>query len=226
MDGSGFAVFVIDGEPTAGASTAALVSSMGFGCQTFSSAEEFLDLADLSRPGCVIVDLHLEGMNAFELQKHLLDHDVALIALFVGVNITVNTVVRAMRAGALSVLEKPYIADELAEAIRKAVTIVRHTHVSHHRSQTIRARFDTLDRRERDVMTLVVTGVPNKTIARELGVCHRTAAQIRADVFKKMDAESAVDLAIMASNLWRVECEGITIHANVSSQFDTPQYAN
>jgi FixJ family two-component response regulator len=201
MAASDFVVFVIDGEPAASASMATLVSSMGFECETFASAEQFLDAADLSRPGCVIVDLHLEGMGAFKLQERLVDFGSELSILFVGVNASTYEVVLAMRAGAYSVFEKPCIANELADAIRNVASIARHAHASHSRVKTLRTRFETLDPRERDVMTLVLTGVPNKTIARKLDVCQRTAAQIRADVFKKMDAKSGVDLATMTSDL-------------------------
>lgn len=220
MAASDFTVFVVDGIPTARASTAALASSMGFECQTFSTADQFLDMADLSRPGCAIVDLQLEGMDAFRLQEHLVESGIALPILFVGVNVAVHDVVRAMRGGAFSVFEKPYSANELADSIRKAARLARNSRASYRRLEILRGRFETLDPRERDVMTLVLTGIPNKTIARELGVCQRTAAQIRADVFKKMGAESAVELAAMASDLLRFDCKGIVMHANISGRFD------
>jgi two-component system, LuxR family, response regulator FixJ len=223
MAASPITVFVVDGEPAARASTAALVSSMGFECQTFSSAKQFLDVADLSRPGCIVVDLHLEGMDAFQLQDRLVESGNALPILFVGVSPTVSEVVLAMRGGAFSVFEKPYIANELAEAIRKAATIARHSRFSHHRLETLRTRFEALNPREREVMTLVATGIATKIISRELGVCQRTAAQIRADVFKKMDAKSAVDLAVMANDLRRFDCEGIVMHANISGRSNIAQ---
>lgn len=137
----------------------------------------------------------------------------------------VDEIVRAMRGGAFSFLEKPYSANELAESIRKAAAITRHSHALHRRLDTIRARYSTLNPRERDVMTLVVTGIPTKTIARELGVCQRTAAQIRADVFRKMGAESAVDLAVMTNDLGRFTCEGPVMYPNGFGYLDVAQCA-
>jgi FixJ family two-component response regulator len=222
MAASDCVVFVVDGEATARSSTAALVSSLGLECQTFSSAKQFLDTADFSRPGCVVVDLHLPGMDAFQLQEHLAGSGHVLPTIIVGANMTVKDAVRAMHEGAVSVLEKPCNGDALNAVICRAATIARDAHAAHRRLENLQTRFESLDLREREVMTLIVTGVPNKTIARELGVCQRTAAQIRADVFEKMDVESAVDLAILVGDLRWCDHKGIITYANVSAQLDIP----
>lgn len=225
MGMSDFTVFVIDNEPTTRSSTAAQVTSMGFACQTFSSAELFLQTADLSQPGCVVVDFHLDGMNAFQLQERLVQQDSALPILFMGVTPSVSEVVRAMRGGAFWVFEKPSSANELDTAIRQAAATTWLSRVSHRRIETLRACYETLTSRERDVLAQIVAGVPTKTIARQLGVCHRTAAQIRANIFKKMNADSAVDLAVMTNNLLQSNCAGIVAPDHVSNQFETPQCA-
>jgi FixJ family two-component response regulator len=222
MAASDFVVFVVEGEATARTSTAALVSSLGFECRTFSSAKQCLDVADLTRPGCAVVDLHLEGMNAFQLQERLAESGIAFPILFVGANITVREAVQAMCQGAFSVLEKPYGADELANVIQKAAAISRYIDVSRRRMDALRARFETLDPRERDVMAMVVSGIPTKTIARKLGVCQRTATYIRAEVYKKMDVESPVDLAAIAGDLSRIDDKGIAMHADISGRSTLP----
>lgn len=201
------AVFVVDGDAAARVSTAALVASMGLSCRTFATAEQFIETAVPSQVGCLVVDLCLEGMDLRQFKQRLVAAGIALPMVLIGANVTVEHTVRAMRMGAVSVLEKPYRADELAEAICEAVAISRNTDVANHGVDAHRACFETLDLRERQVMSLIVSGMPNKTIARELGVCQRTAAQIRAKVFKKMNADSAVDLALMASALWRRESQ-------------------
>jgi two-component system response regulator FixJ len=117
----------------------------------------------------------------------------------------VEDAVQAMRLGAVSVLEKPYNADQLAEAICESAALSPIAQATKQRLAVLCGRLKALDPREREVMAMVVDGMPTKTIARKLNVCHRTAAQIRADVFEKMEAGSAIELAIMASDLWRFD---------------------
>jgi FixJ family two-component response regulator len=221
----GSTVFIVDDQPAARASAAALVSSLGFDCETFSSAKEFFDAVDILQAGCAIIDLHLPEMDAFALQEHLVSSGSAIAVVFVGADISVQLAVRAMRLGAISVLEKPYNADQLAEAICKSAAISRIAHATKHRLTVLRGRFEMLNSRERRVMMMVVEGVPNKTIAHKLDVCQRTAAQLRADVFEKMGADSAVDLAVMARDLWRLDSAETLLPPIVSGALSMAEYA-
>jgi two-component system, LuxR family, response regulator FixJ len=198
-------VFVVEVDPVARNSMVALVSSMSLDCRSFSSAEQFLDHIDPSQPGCVITDFHLEGMNGLQLQEHLTHHDYAMPFVLVSECIDVPLAVRAMQNGAVTVLEKPCQTEQLSGAIQEAVSRSREVRATHVKLKDLRARIDGLEPREREVMMLIVNGMPNKTIARELGISMRTTARIRADIFKKMGAESAVDLADMTAELRRLQ---------------------
>jgi FixJ family two-component response regulator len=195
MDQVDLTLFIIDDDPEVRASMAALATSMGWGCQAFSSAEEFLECFDPARPGCVVTDLRLGGMDGLELQGHLANLSGAPPVILISAYGSIPIAVRAMRNGALTVLEKPCDADELASAIRLAVGIKPSPPAARSNRAGLRFRFDSLHSRERDAMARIIDGVPNKTIARQLGVSHRTANRIRAAVFKKMGVTSAVDLA-------------------------------
>lgn len=216
----GLKVFVVDNDPAVRDSMAVLVSSLGFDCEAFSSAEQSLKAMDVSQPGCIVAELHPEGVNAFDFQKHLADFGSVMPVVFVGSNLRVEDAVQAMRLGAVSVLEKPYSVDQLAEAICESAAISRIAQATKQRLAVLRDRLETLDPREREVMAMIVDGLPNKTIARKLGVCQRTAAQIRADVFEKMGAGSAVDLAIMASDLWKLNSAETLIPAIAPCQIN------
>jgi len=198
-------VFVVDDDPAARAGTAALVSSMGLRCEAFSAAEEFFDRVDLGRAGCVIADMEMTRMSGMQLQERLVGLRSALPVVLIGDDVDVRTAVHAMQKGAVSVLQKPYDAEQLEGAVRRAIQVSHTGQEAEQRRLALAARFDTLNAREREVLTMIVNGLPNKTIARQLGVCQRTAAQVRADVYEKMGAESAVELALMASALWSGE---------------------
>ena len=194
-------LFVVDDDPEVRASMAALATSMGWDCQAFSSAEEFLERFDPARPGCVVTDLRLGGMDGLQLQEHLGNLSSALPVILVSAYGSIPIAVRAMRNGALTVLEKPCNADELASAIHLAVNVTLNTPAARPNRAGLQLRFDSLHLREREAMARIIDGVPNKTIARHLGVSHRTANRIRAAIFKKMGVASAVDLARMVGGL-------------------------
>lgn len=222
MDASSCVVFVIDDEPADRARAAALVSSMGWECRTFTSAEQFLDHVSPSRGGCAIVALRLPGMDGMALQRHLIRLGSTMPVILVGGEIDVATAVRAMQNGAVTVLEKPCQTDQLADAIRTALKLSRTRQRTLQRRTALLACFENLDRRERGVMKMIVHGLPNKTIARKVGVCQRTAAQIRAEVCRKMGVGSAVELALLAGELWRHDCGGLLTYDNSEHEFRRP----
>ena len=140
-------VFVVDDEPAACNSVAALVSSMSMDCRSFFSAEQFLEHFDLSQPGCVVIDLRLDSkMNGLELQDHLKRYDHALPVVLLSAYLDVPIAVRAMQNGAVAVLEKPYKSDQLADAIRNAVEISRGSLQARMRHSDLQTRYDSLDR--------------------------------------------------------------------------------
>lgn len=175
--------------------------SLGIQCAMFASAEQFLDCFNLSLPGCVVCEMDSKGMNGLELQRRMSANGSIISQIMIGENLDVPRVVSAMQKGAVAVIEKPCDKKLLANAIQKGIDISRIMRKHCGKWKILQNRVQTLDSRERKVMQLIVDSVPTKTIARKLGVCQRTAARIRADVFEKMEAESAVELAQMAAEM-------------------------
>jgi FixJ family two-component response regulator len=198
MDETNLALYVVDDEPAIRRFAADVASSIGAPCQVFSSAERFLDRVDHSLPGCVIYELHLHVMNGLDLQQRLVRLDSIIAVVIVSADLDVPAVVRAMQNGAITVFEKPCEPGPLTDAIHAAFNLSLVTLKTRRRWTTLQRCFDHLDLRERQVMAMIVGGLPNKLIARKLGVYQRTAARIRADVLEKMGVESAVELAQMA----------------------------
>jgi FixJ family two-component response regulator len=194
-------LFVVDDEPDACRSAAALASSMGIACETFSSAEIFLASYDRSRPGCVLIDLRLGGMSGFDLQEQLALRGSTLPVIIISGYADVPATVRLMRHGALTVLEKPYHADELAEAIRLAFEMDDRKRETRARHRQVQRCIGTLSPRERHAMELIVAGKPNRWIARHLSVSPRTVDRLRAAVFRKMGVQTAVELARIVGEL-------------------------
>ena len=201
MDHSNLTLFVVDDDPDARASMAALAASMGWTCQGFASAEAFLERFDPARPGCLVTDLRLGGMDGLQLQAQLANLGGAPPVILISAYGSIPIAVRAMRQGAVTVLEKPCDADELLSAIRRAAALIPRTPLARPNRAGIRLRFDSLHLREQAAMARIIDGVPNKAIAHQLGVSHRTINRIRAAIFKKMGVTSAVDLARMVSGL-------------------------
>jgi FixJ family two-component response regulator len=201
MDRNDPSVYVVDDEPAARASMMALVASMGLACETFASAEEFLERFDPGRQGCAILDLRLEAMDGIQLQKRLMEMGCSLPVILVSAFVNVPNAVQALQNGAVTVLEKPCQPDQLIEAIRTALSLC-HERLERGRTRAaIEARFHTLDKREQEAMSMIVRGMPNKNIANNLGVSQRTMNRLRAVIFEKMGAESAVNLAQIAIQL-------------------------
>jgi two-component system, LuxR family, response regulator FixJ len=195
MDFADSALFVVDDDATARRAVEALASSLNIPCRSFSSAEEFLDYHRPSLAGCLLLDVGLPGMSGLELQERLSAVGSTLPVILISGRADVASAVRGMRRGALTMLEKPYQADELADAIREAMQCharVRESHAIHAEVQRCLA---TLTPREHALMEMVITGMPNKRIARILGTSSRTVDRLRARVYEKMCVESAIELA-------------------------------
>ncbi len=195
MNESVATLFVVDDEPDARRGVAALASSMGIRCETFASGEELLDRFNPAAAGCLLVDLRLTGMSGLELIERLAVKGSTLPVILISAFADVRTTVRAMKNGALTVIEKPYQADELADAIRAAVESNRQSREERARRAEVRRRISTLTPRERQTMEMIMAGKPNKAIARELNLSQRTVDRTRAVLLEKMGVESAVGLA-------------------------------
>ena len=190
-------VFVVDDDEQVRGSVRALAQSMGLPCRAFASAEEFLEGYEEGHRGCVVTDLRLRGLSGLEFQEEIVRREWPLPVIVVTGYARTATTVRAVKSGAIAVLEKPCQEDALWEAIRLAMTEEPKWHAQHQRRRELRARMELLTPDERRVMKLLIEGLPNKTIAQQLGVSLRTIENRRHAVFTKMQAGSIAELVRM-----------------------------
>ncbi|MBN2473909.1 MAG: response regulator transcription factor [Pirellulales bacterium] len=190
-------VFVVDDDEQMRASVCALVRSMQTQVEPFSSAEEFLDIYSPARPGCLVADVRMPGMSGLELQEELLRREAPLPLVFLTAYARVPTTVRAVRNGAVTVVEKPYRDDDLWDAVRQGLAVdAARRHEYEHR-QVLRRRLATLTPAERRVLEMIVEGRTNKAIARELDISVRTIEGRRREIFAKTQTSSVAALVRM-----------------------------
>ncbi|HBZ70204.1 MAG TPA: DNA-binding response regulator [Deltaproteobacteria bacterium] len=201
MTGTEATVFVVDDDPSVRRSTERLVRSMGFGVRSFSSAREFLDNARMEGPGCLVLDVRMPGLSGLDLQRELTQSGRKIPIIFVTGYGSIPMTVRAMKAGAVEFLTKPYRSRDLLAAIRGAVDRDRAWHRARLEVEALRERHARLTPREREVLAHVVAGSPNKQIAGQLATAERTIKFHRAHIMKKMQAESLAELVRMAGQL-------------------------
>jgi two-component system, LuxR family, response regulator FixJ len=190
-------VFVVDDDELMRSALRRLLQSAGLPAQIYASGAEFLSQASLDRPGCVVLDVGMPGMNGLEVQNQLRQRRPDLPVIFLTGSSDIPIAVAAMRDGAQDFIEKPFENADLLARIRLAIahdTHLRHGHVE--REEVLR-RFKSLTARERGVMELVVAGSTNKEIARSLGASHRTIEIHRRRVMEKMAAPTLADLVRM-----------------------------
>jgi FixJ family two-component response regulator len=194
------AVVIVDGDPSARESLERLVRTAGLEPKSFPSAEDFLAHPRSTLPCCLILDATLPGLSGLELQKQLEGRrDVQIV--FTTSYTDVSMTVRAMKAGAVELLTKPVSDVELLPAIKTALERSRAALRHDSEMQTLGKCYSTLSRREREVMTFVVSGLLNKQVGSELGITETTVKAHRGQVMRKMEAESLPDLVIMATKL-------------------------
>ena len=194
-------LFVVDDQEDARRGVAALASSLDLRCETFASAEEFLQRHDRSLAGCLLIDLRLDGIDGLELQRRLTAMGCTLPVVFVSAYADVPSAVTAMKNGALTFLEKPYRENQLAEAIQTALAVDANNREANLRRAETRRRVDALNPRERCVMESMLVGKANKSVARSLGISHRTVDRLRASVYEKMGVESPAEVARLVTEL-------------------------
>ncbi len=191
-------VFVIDDDGLSRESVTALVDSMGMKAVAFESAEEFLSQYRCDQAGCVVTDLRLRGMSGLELLDTLAQQDQAIPVILVTGFAKTHLTVRAVKTGAVTVLEKPYDDEDLWNAIRNALLQDQQRRSEQQRQHELIARFEKLTAQEREVLDLIVGGLTNKEMADKLGVSTRTIESRRHNVFQKTEAKSIAELVKMA----------------------------
>jgi FixJ family two-component response regulator len=194
-------VFVVDDDVSVRKSLELLIDSAGWQPATFASAQEFLHHPRPASPSCLVLDVSLPDINGLELQKRLAPNRIDMPIIFISGYGDIPMTVRAMKAGAVEFLTKPFKNDVLLDAIRGAIagslTALREAS----ETQELRSRFASLTSREHEVMSLVVSGLLNKQVGGELGISEITVKAHRGQVMRKMRADSLPDLVRMDARL-------------------------
>jgi FixJ family two-component response regulator len=193
-------VFVVDDDPRMQEALSSLVEAMGFRVTTFGSASEFLEAEKSDSPACLLLDLELPDISGLELQRELADREAPPVVFVTGHG-DIPSSVRAMKAGAVEFLTKPFDEHELQNAIEKAVAMDKSARQRRSELTRLRDHYDLLTPREQEVLPFVVAGFLNKQTAAELGTSEITIRVHRGQIMRKMGARSLAELVRMADTL-------------------------
>jgi FixJ family two-component response regulator len=194
-------VFVVDDDLSVREGLERLLHAAGWEVETFPSAQEFLAHRKEDIPSCLVLDVGLPGLSGLDLQKRILEANREIPIVFITGHKDVPTSVRAMKAGAVEFLVKPFSEDDLLDAIRQAIKRDQSARYQNAQMQDLWHRYESLTPREREVMQRVVSGLLNKQVAAELGTSEITIKVHRGQVMQKMQANSLVDLVRMYDKL-------------------------
>ena len=194
-------VYVIDDDPSVRDAIKSLIRSVGMRVETFGSAQEFMAGSRPDAPACLVLDVRMPGLSGLDLQRELSDAGIRIPIIFITGHGDIPMSVRAMKAGAIEFLTKPFRDQDLLDAISEAIERDRAMRQQEAGVADLRSRFERLTLREREVMELVVAGLLNKQIAIRLGISEITVKLHRHQVMEKMQADSLAELVRMSERL-------------------------
>jgi RNA polymerase sigma factor (sigma-70 family) len=194
-------VFVVDDDPSVRSAIKRLIVCVGLQVELFDSAQEFLASKFPNVPSCLVLDVRLPGISGLALQRQLAEANVQIPIIFITAHSDVPMTVRAMKAGAVEFLTKPFHDQDLLDAIHLALKRDRGRRQQEAELAVLRERFDSLSPREREVVTMVVSGMLNKQIAAQIGTAENTIKVHRSRAMEKMQANSLADLVKMIERL-------------------------
>jgi two-component system response regulator FixJ len=197
-------VFIVDDDPLVLRQLAVTLAMAGFQTVKFTSAERFLDSFTPRHSGCLLTDIHLPGQSGLELQQELARRNALLSVIVMSGHADVPVAVRAMKAGALEILEKPFRHDRLVALVRDGLEISRRRAAEAAATEAAARKIGALTGREQDVLGLVVQGRANKEIARQLHISPRTVEVHRARLMEKLGVDSVVALVRLSNAAERV----------------------
>jgi RNA polymerase sigma factor (sigma-70 family) len=194
-------VFVVDDDPSVRSAIERLIGTVGLQVQLFGSAQEFLASKLPNVPSCLVLDIRLPGISGLGLQRQLVEANVQIPIIFITSHGDVPMTVRAMKAGAVEFLTKPFHDQDLLDAIHLALEKDRGRRQQEAELTALRERFESLSPREREVVAMVVSGMLNKQIAAQIGTAENTVKIHRSRAMEKMQANSLADLVKMIQRL-------------------------